>query len=69
MECGDVIFILFWYWYDYGSEGDGLMVWLDGLDLFVYCFFFVNFVENYEEVRYFSELFDNSNWKFFWVLV
>ncbi|KAK5659817.1 hypothetical protein OQA88_1029 [Cercophora sp. LCS_1] len=66
MERGDVILTPSWHWHDHGSEGDGPMVWLDGLDLPVYRFLPVNFAENYAEARYPSELADNSNFKFPW---
>ncbi|VBB73804.1 Putative gentisate 1,2-dioxygenase [Podospora comata] len=69
MERGDVILTPSWHWHDHGSEGDGPMVWLDGLDLPVYRFLPVNFAENYEEARYPSELSDNSNWKLPWAPV
>lgn len=66
MERGDVILTPSWHWHDHGSEGDGPMVWLDGLDLPVYRFLPVNFAENYAEARYPSELAENSNLKFPW---
>ncbi|KAK4447160.1 RmlC-like cupin domain-containing protein, partial [Podospora aff. communis PSN243] len=56
MERGDVILTPSWHWHDHGSEGEGPMVWLDGLDLPVYRFLPVNFAENYSEARYPSVL-------------
>lgn len=56
MERGDVILTPRWNWHDHGNEGDGPMVWLDGLDLPVYRFLPINFAENYADQRYPSEL-------------
>ncbi len=67
MERGDVILTPSWSWHDHGSEGDGPMVWLDGLDLPVYRFLPVNFAENFAEARYPSELEEGeSKLKFPW---
>lgn len=52
MERGDVILTPSWGWHDHGNEGDGPMIWLDGLDLPVFRFLRVNFAENYAEERY-----------------
>jgi gentisate 1,2-dioxygenase len=66
MERGDVILTPSWHWHDHGSEGDGPMVWLDGLDLPVFRFLPVNFAENYAEARYPSVLAQESNLKIPW---
>lgn len=63
MERGDVILTPSWTWHDHGSNGNGPMVWLDGLDLPVYRFFPVNFAENYSEARYPSELVQGADAK------
>lgn len=47
MNRGDVILILIWNWYDYGKDGLGLMIWLDGFDFLNFIYFFVYFVEYY----------------------
>jgi gentisate 1,2-dioxygenase len=52
MEEGDVILTPRWQWHDHGKEGDGPMVWLDGLDLPIFQYFPVNFAEMYSESRY-----------------
>lgn len=66
MERGDVILTPSWHWHDHGSEGDGPMVWLDGLDLPVFRFLPVNFAENYAESRYPSVPAGDSNLKIPW---
>lgn len=63
MERGDVILTPSWTWHDHGSDGNGPMVWLDGLDLPVYRFLPVNFAENYREPRYPSDLVDGEHAK------
>jgi gentisate 1,2-dioxygenase len=55
MRRGDVILTPSWEYHDHGHEGDGPMVWLDGLDLPVYQFFPANFAQPYTEERYPSE--------------
>lgn len=56
MNKGDVILTPSWTWHDHGHEGDGPMVWLDGLDLPVWQALPVNFAEMYAEDRYPSEV-------------
>ncbi|KAK8078630.1 gentisate 1-2-dioxygenase [Apiospora saccharicola] len=55
MSRGDVILTPSWDWHDHGHEGDGPMIWLDGLDLPLYQAFPTNFAEMYPESRYPSE--------------
>ncbi|KAK8040157.1 hypothetical protein PG993_008568 [Apiospora rasikravindrae] len=55
MSRGDVILTPSWHWHDHGHEGDGPMIWLDGLDLPLYQAFSTNFAEMYSESRYPSE--------------
>ncbi|TGZ84616.1 RmlC-like cupin [Ascodesmis nigricans] len=55
MKRGDVILTPSWTWHDHGHEGDGPMIWLDGLDLPIYQSLPVNFAEMYAEPRYPSE--------------
>lgn len=56
MERGDVILTPSWHWHDHGNEGQGPVVWLDGLDLPLFKYAPVNFAEMYNEKRYPSEL-------------
>lgn len=55
MEKGDVILTPSWQWHDHGHEGEGPMIWLDGLDLPLFQAFPVNFAQNYTESRYPSQ--------------
>ncbi|KAK8093380.1 hypothetical protein PG997_000065 [Apiospora hydei] len=55
MSRGDVILTPSWHWHDHGHEGDGPMIWLDGLDLPLYQASPTNFAEMYSESRYPSE--------------
>lgn len=55
MRRGDVILTPSWQWHDHGHEGDGPMIWLDGLDLPLYQAFPTNFAEMYKSNRYPSE--------------
>ncbi|ANB14625.1 hypothetical protein AWJ20_2230 [Sugiyamaella lignohabitans] len=52
MERGDVILTPRWEWHDHGKEGEGPMIWLDGLDLPMFQSIPVNFAEGYAEKRY-----------------
>lgn len=52
MKRGDVILTPRWTWHDHGKEGNGPMIWLDGLDLPVFQSIPVNFAEMYESDRY-----------------
>ncbi|PGH27880.1 hypothetical protein AJ80_00430 [Polytolypa hystricis UAMH7299] len=61
MERGDVVLTPSWSWHDHGNEGDGPMIWLDGLDLPVYRFLPISFAENYAESRYPSTLATGSS--------
>src|SRR5579872_3304964 len=55
MERGDMILTPSWEFHDHGHEGDGEMIWLDGLDLPVWQSVPVNFAEPYRDPRYPSE--------------
>ena len=52
MQRGDFIVTPSWTWHDHGHEGEGPMVWLDGLDLPLFQAFPVNFAEGYKDARY-----------------
>ncbi|EGW35561.1 uncharacterized protein SPAPADRAFT_146934 [Spathaspora passalidarum NRRL Y-27907] len=66
MERGDVILTPRWEWHDHGKQGDGPMIWLDGLDLPMFQAIPVNFAEHYKEERYPAETVEHSNIKFPW---
>jgi gentisate 1,2-dioxygenase len=51
MEEGDLILTPSWTFHDHGKEGEGPMVWLDGLDLPVLQFTHVNFKEEWPQAR------------------
>lgn len=51
MEPGDLILTPSWTFHDHGKEGEGPMVWLDGLDLPVLQFTHVNFKEEWPTAR------------------
>lgn len=55
MKKGDLILTPSWHWHDHGHEGQGPMIWLDGLDIPLLQALPVNFVEEYEDHRYPSE--------------
>ncbi len=55
MRRGDMILTPQWTFHDHGHEGDGPMVWLDGLDLPLYQFFPASFSQPYAEERFPSE--------------
>ncbi|EJT78522.1 hypothetical protein GGTG_03622 [Gaeumannomyces tritici R3-111a-1] len=60
MEKGDVILTPSWEWHDHGHDGDGPMIWLDGLDLPLFQSFPTNFAEIYDSPRYPSEHFHDE---------
>lgn len=67
MERGDVILTPSWEFHDHGHEGEGEMIWLDGLDLPVWQFVPANFGEPYSDSRFPSQLADgNSRLKYPW---
>ena len=55
MERGDVILTPSWSWHYHGHEGQGPMIWLDGLDLPLFQALPVNFAEGVSEARYPSQ--------------
>ncbi len=55
MRRGDLILTPSWEFHDHGHEGDGPMVWLDGLDLPLYQFFPASFAQPYAEEQFPSE--------------
>lgn len=61
MTRGDVILTPTWNWHDHGKDGDGPIIWLDGLDLPMYRHFPVHFVEHYKESRYPAEDVDTTS--------
>lgn len=67
MERGDVILTPRWQWHDHGKDGEGPMVWLDGLDLPMFQSIPVNFAEHYSDSRYPSSEVASSTSKFPWI--
>jgi len=61
MKRGDVILTPTWNWHDHGKDGDGPMIWLDGLDLPLFRHFPIHFVEHFKEARYPAENVDSNN--------
>jgi len=60
MNRGDVILTPTWNWHDHGKDGSGPMIWLDALDLPLFQFYPVHFVEHFKESRYPAEDVDTS---------
>jgi gentisate 1,2-dioxygenase len=60
MQRGDVILTPTWNWHDHGKDGNGPMIWLDGLDLPNFVHYPVHFVEHYQEARYPAKSVDTS---------
>ncbi|KAF2755032.1 RmlC-like cupin [Pseudovirgaria hyperparasitica] len=52
MNRRDVILTPTQNWHDHGKDGSGPMIWLDALDLPLFQFFPVHFVEHYDKPRY-----------------
>jgi gentisate 1,2-dioxygenase len=55
MERGDLILTPSWEYHDHGHEGEGEMIWLDGLDLPLWQAIPVSFAEPYARPRFPSE--------------
>jgi gentisate 1,2-dioxygenase len=49
MHPGDFIITPSWTWHDHGSEANGPVVWLDGLDIPIVRFLDCGFAENYPQ--------------------
>ena len=49
MEPGDLILTPSWTWHDHANEGEGPMIWLDGLDVPLVRYLRANFYEAYPE--------------------
>lgn len=49
MKPGDFIITPAWAWHDHGHDGDGPVVWMDGLDIPMVALFGPLFFENYPE--------------------
>ena len=60
MNRGDVILTPSWNWHDHGKDGSGPMIWLDALDIPLFQFYPVHFVEHYRDPRYPAEDVDTS---------
>jgi gentisate 1,2-dioxygenase len=66
MFPGDVILTPSWTWHDHGNEGKDPIIWLDGLDLPLWQFLPINFLQMYSESRYPSTDAPNSALRFPW---
>ncbi|MCY1260578.1 Gentisate 1,2-dioxygenase [compost metagenome] len=53
MHRGDFIVTPAWTWHDHGNDGDGPVMWLDGLDLPLVSFLRAGFREEYEAATQF----------------
>jgi gentisate 1,2-dioxygenase len=69
MTPGDVILTPSWTWHDHGNDGPEPVIWLDGLDLPVWQFLPINFMQPYSEARYPSEPSPASTLQFPWAEV
>ena len=69
MFPGDVILTPSWTWHDHGNEGEDPIIWLDGLDLPLWQFLPINFLEHYSEERYPSKAVPLSENRFAWSAV
>jgi gentisate 1,2-dioxygenase len=52
MRKGDFVITPAWAYHDHGNEGDGPVVWLDGLDIPMVAFFEAVFGEGYNDSRH-----------------
>ncbi|KAK9427720.1 gentisate 1,2-dioxygenase [Lipomyces doorenjongii] len=66
MFPGDVILTPSWSWHDHGNEGKDPIIWLDGLDLPLWQFLPINFLQQYSEARYPSTPSAQSPLRFPW---
>lgn len=55
MQRGDLILTPTLNWHDHGKDGEGPMIWLDGLDLPNFVHFPTHFVDHFEQPRYPAE--------------
>ena len=69
MERGDVILTPSWKWHDHGNDGNGPVIWLDGLDLPVFKLLKLNFAAGYPQSRYPSKESEQSDAVFKWAPV
>lgn len=51
MEPGDLILTPSWTFHDHGHEGEGPMIWLDGLDVPLFQFLRIGFQDNWTPAR------------------
>ncbi len=66
MQRGDLVLTPSWSWHDHGHDGDGPMIWLDGLDLPLLQSIPLNFAEPYRDSRYPSQPTPSSTLRFPW---
>jgi gentisate 1,2-dioxygenase len=51
MRRGDFIITPSWAWHDHGNDGDGPVIWVDGLDIALVNFFEAGFGQGYNDKR------------------
>ncbi|HEX5796115.1 MAG TPA: gentisate 1,2-dioxygenase [Geminicoccaceae bacterium] len=51
MRRGDLIITPSWAWHDHGNDGDGPVIWVDGLDIALVNFFEAGFGQGYNDKR------------------
>ncbi|KAG2733893.1 hypothetical protein G9P44_003418 [Scheffersomyces stipitis] len=66
MQRGDVLLTPRNCWHDHGKDGNGPMIWLDGLDLPMWQSIPVNYTDYYEEDRFPAVDNENTPMKFPW---
>ena len=52
MHEGDLVITPAWAWHDHGNEGDGPVIWLDGLDIPMLGFFETVFMQGHNDQRH-----------------
>lgn len=65
MESGDFLVTPRWAWHDHRHDGDGPMIWMDGLDIPITRFLNGVFVESYREAMQAVTVADNESRKLF----
>jgi gentisate 1,2-dioxygenase len=68
MEPGDLILTPSWAFHDHGKEGEGPMIWVDGLDVPLMTYLRIQFFEDWKEPRFPSlDMPGPSNLRYPWV--
>jgi gentisate 1,2-dioxygenase len=67
MEEGDLVLTPSWAFHDHGKEGNGPMLWVDGLDVPLMTYLRIQFFEEWKEARFPSlEMAGASNLRYPW---